>query len=270
MPIPPKKSLGQNFLVDAGAASMIIDAASLTKADAVVEIGPGHGVLTRGLAGRAGSVTAVELDDRLYAELLREMADVPNLEVVLGDALKFPFDQLPGRVKVVANLPYYISTPIITRLIDARAKISLMVLMLQKEVAERISAPPGGRQYGYLSVMVQLYAKAETLFTVPASSFYPVPKVDSAVLRLTVLPEPAAACRDYALFEKVVSAAFSQRRKTLANSLKSLKGINPDTIPRIKDTGIDPTRRAETLSVAEFAALTDFLADFLFEFPRVK
>lgn len=264
--ITPKKSLGQNFLVDAGAASMIIDAARLTKDDAVVEIGPGHGVLTRGLAERAGSVTAVELDDRLYAKLVREMAGVPNLEIVLGDALKFSFDQLPGRVKVVANLPYYISTPIITRLIDARDRVSLMVLMLQKEVAERISAPPGGKQYGYLSVMVQLYARAETLFTVPASSFYPAPKVDSAVLRLELLEEPAAHCRDYALFEKVVSAAFSQRRKTLANSLKSSGIVNPDAIPRIKDTGIDPTRRAETLSVAEFAVLTDFL----FEFPRVK
>jgi 16S rRNA (adenine1518-N6/adenine1519-N6)-dimethyltransferase len=270
MSIPPKKSLGQNFLVDPHAAAMILDAAGLTKDDTVVEIGPGHGVLTGGLAERAGKVIAVELDGRLIAKLRRELAGRGNLEIVHADALKYPFDRLPGRVKVVANLPYYISTPIITKLVSARSNISLMVLMLQKEVAERISAPPGGKVYGYLSVMVQLHCEAETLFTVPASSFDPAPKVESAVLRLAVREAPAAKCRDYRLFERVVSAAFSQRRKTLANSLRSSGLFSPEGIARLKGSGIDPTRRAETLSVSEYAALTDFLADFLFEFPSVK
>lgn len=268
--ISPKKSLGQNFLVDPNAAGMIIDAAMLTKSDRVVEIGPGHGVLTGQLAARAGSVTAIELDVRLYDKLRAEFGGLCNLDIVHADALKFEYDSLPDTVKVVANLPYYISTPIITRLIGARERISLMVLMLQREVAERISAGPGGKEYGYLSVMVQLYAKAETLFTVPASSFNPPPKVESAVLRLTLLPEPAAACKDYALFEKVVSAAFSQRRKTLANSLRSSGLFGPEAIAALKETGFDTTRRAETLSVAEFASITGVLAGFLLQSPGVK
>ncbi|MBI5189229.1 MAG: ribosomal RNA small subunit methyltransferase A [Nitrospirae bacterium] len=260
--IPPKKSLGQNFLTDESVCERIVDAADVGPQDSVLEIGPGHGVLTRRLAACAGHVTAIELDERLFGKLSRELAHHENLEIIQGDALKFPYEDLPGKVKVVANLPYYISTPIISRLIEARKKVSLMVLMLQKEVAERIAAPPGGKDYGYLSVMVQLYTEAESLFVVPAEAFDPVPKVDSAVARLIVRGAPVAYCRDFALFERVVSASFSQRRKTLKNSLKGSGLFTDEGVARLADSGIDPIRRAETLSVAEFAALTEFLFEF--------
>jgi len=260
--IPPKKSLGQNFLVDEDVAARIVDAAHVGPEDTVVEIGPGRGAMTRDLAKRAGRFIAIELDERLYDSLKENLSDLPGAEVVLADALKYPYEDLPGRVKVVANLPYYISTPIITRLIEARAKVALMVLMLQKEVAERITAPPGGKEYGYLSVMVQLYADADVLFKVPPDAFRPVPKVDSAVVSLKMYDKPAVTCRDYAFFERVVSAAFSKRRKTLRNSLKGVLPVTDDSIGRMNECGIDPIRRAETLSVAEFGALTDFLFEF--------
>lgn len=264
--VPAKKSLGQNFLVDDGVAGRIIDAADVGPGDTVVEIGPGHGVLTRGLARRAGRVIAIELDQMLYDKLKRESSDLPNLELVLGDALRYPYESLNEKVKVVANLPYYISTPIITRLIAARGKITLMVLMLQKEVATRITSPPGGKEYGYLSVMVQLYAEPEALFDVSKHAFKPVPKVDSAILKLRMRSVPAVAVADYAFFEKIVSAAFSQRRKTLRNTMKASGLFTDEGTAGLAGSGIDPTRRAETLSVAEFGQL----ADFLFEFRKSK
>ena len=260
--VPAKKSLGQNFLVDDGVAGRIIDAADVGPTDTVVEIGPGHGVLTRGLAGRAGRVIAIELDPMLYDKLKSEFSGVPNLELVLGDALKYPYEGLDKGVKVVANLPYYISTPIITRLIAARGKINLMVLMLQKEVAARITAPPGGKDYGYLSVMVQLYTEPKVLFDVSRHAFKPEPKVDSAILKLQMRTEPAVAVADYALFEKIVSAAFSQRRKTLRNTMKASGLFTDEGTAGLAGSGIDPTRRAETFTVAEFGLLTDFLFEF--------
>jgi len=266
-PISPKKSLGQNFLVDENVAQRIIGAADISKDDTVVEIGPGRGVLTRGLAEQAGRVVAIELDERLIDGLRMEHADLANLEVVHADALGYDFGNIEGRIKVVANLPYYISTPIISRLVGLRTKVSLMVLMLQKEVAQRIAAPPGGKEYGYLSVMVQLYARPEILFAVKPGSFSPPPKVDSSVVRLMVLDEPAATCKDYKRLERLVSAAFSQRRKTLRNALKASRMFEDGAIEAMGGSGIDPSRRAETLSVAEFARLSDFLADFSFDFP---
>ena len=260
--IRPGKSLGQNFLTDQGFVDRIVEVAGLGPEDTVVEIGPGTGALTRSLAGEAGRVVAIGLDERLFMRLKAELSDLANLDLIHGDALGFPFEKLPGVVKVVANLPYYISTPMITRLIAARGNISLMVLMLQKEVAARISAPPGGKDYGYLSVMVQLHAEARTLFTVPAGAFRPVPKVDSAVISLRMLGAPAVTCRDYALFEKVVGAAFSQRRKTLKNTLKASRLFTDEGIAGIASAGIDPHRRGETLSLSEFARLTDFLFEF--------
>ena len=264
MPIPPKKSLGQNFLVDKSVVSRIIEAAGVGPEDFVVEIGPGTGVMTRELAKKAGRVLAIELDERLIRDLREEFAYSDNVEILHEDALKFDFKSLGEKAKVIANLPYYISTPMVSRLIAARENVSQMVLMLQKEVAERITAPPGGKEYGYLSVMVQLYVEARTLFTVPPGAFLPVPKVESAVVLLRVLDEPAVACRDYTLFEKVVSAAFSQRRKTLRNTLKASRLVPPESIETAGEkAGIDLTRRGETLSLAEFARLTDNLAEFI-------
>ena len=264
MPIPPKKSLGQNFLIDKSVVSRIVEAAKVGPEDFVVEIGPGTGVMTRELVKKAGRVMAIEVDDRLIRGLRREFADSENVEIIHEDALKFDFGRLGEKAKVIANLPYYISTPIISRLIAARENVSLMLLMLQKEVAERITAPPGGKEYGYLSVMVQLYAEGRTLFTVPPGAFLPVPKVESAVVLLRVLDEPAAQCRDFAMFERVVSAAFSQRRKTLRNTLKASRLVTPEAIETAGEkAGIDLVRRGETLSIAEFARLTDALADFI-------
>jgi 16S rRNA (adenine1518-N6/adenine1519-N6)-dimethyltransferase len=260
--IPAKKALGQNFLVDPDIIDSILDAALVGPEDSVLEIGPGLGAMTRELVSRAGSVTAIELDERLFHHLKHEFAHAKNLDLILGDALAFPYEELPGKVKVVANLPYYISTPIISRLIQARERISLMALMLQKEVAERITASPGGKDYGYLSVMVQLYAKPRIAVIAPASAFKPVPKVDSAVVLMDILPEPAINVRDYRYFERVVSAAFSQRRKTLKNTLKASRLFTDEGIERMAGSGIDPSRRAETLSLPEFAAIAEFLFEF--------
>jgi 16S rRNA (adenine1518-N6/adenine1519-N6)-dimethyltransferase len=262
--VPPKKSLGQNFLVDENIISRIIQSAEITKDDTVIEIGPGMGAMTKDLAVAAGRVIAIELDERLFRKLKAELKDADNLDLILGDALTFPYESLPGPVKVVANLPYYISTPIITRLMEAREKISAMVLMLQKEVAQRITAKPGGKEYGYLSVMVQLWSEAVNLFDVPKEAFTPVPKVDSAVVRLKVRGTPASErVSDLVFFEKVVSAAFSQRRKTLKNSLKNSRVIEPSrfeaAMELARKSGIDPMRRAETLSLSEFAALAEIL-----------
>jgi 16S rRNA (adenine1518-N6/adenine1519-N6)-dimethyltransferase len=261
--VSPRKSLGQNFLVDENIISRIIQAAQITKDDTVIEIGPGMGAMTKDLAVAAGRVIAIELDERLFRKLKAELKDADNLDLILGDALTFPYESLPGPVKVAANLPYYISTPIITRLIDARENISAMVLMLQKEVAQRITAKPGGKEYGYLSVMVQLWTEAVNLFDVPKEAFTPVPKVDSAVVRLKVRGAPAVRVPDLVFFEKVVSAAFSQRRKTLRNSLKNSGVTEPSRFDAAMElalkSGIDPMRRAETLSLSEFATLAGIL-----------
>ena len=260
--IPPRKSLGQNFLIDENIVSRIVRTASLTKEDTVVEIGPGQGVLTRELAEAAGSVIAIELDERLVRHLRETLGGVLNLQIISGDALAFPYESLPGRVTVVANLPYYISTPIITKLLGAHDKITSMVLMLQKEVAQRITASPGGRDYGYMSVMVQFHAQAENLFIVPKQAFTPVPKVDSAVVRL-VLRDAPEDVSDPVFFERVVSAAFSKRRKMLKNSLKNSLVIPPekfdDAMGRLIRAGIDPSRRAETLSLSEFVLMSEIL-----------
>lgn len=260
--ISPRKSLGQNFLVDEGVIARIVAAAGLGPSDTALEIGPGTGAMTRALAEAAGQVIAIELDERLVKRLKRDLKDLDNLDLIHGDALKFPYEDLPGKVKVIANLPYYISTPIIARLIEAREKITMMLLMLQKEVAARITAPPGGKEYGYISVMVQLYAETRVLFDVPKGAFSPVPKVDSSVVRLDVREKPSVSVQDYAFFEEIVSAAFSQRRKTLRNALRNSRLLTDEGVGALAGSGIDPGRRAETLSVAEFGKLADFLFEF--------
>jgi 16S rRNA (adenine1518-N6/adenine1519-N6)-dimethyltransferase len=253
-----KKSLGQNFLKDPHYLKKIVDAANIGPADQVLEIGPGLGHLTRELAARAGRVLAIELDERLIERLRTDFAGASNVTIVHGDALEYPFETLEGRWKVVANLPYYISTPIIQRLIRFREKFTTLTLMLQKEVAERIAAPPGGKEYGYLSVLVQFYTAPRMEFTVPAGAFTPAPKVDSTVLTLRVRERPAAPVCDEDFLIVVVKAAFSQRRKTLRNALKQL-GLSGEVMDRLHAAiGIDPGRRAETLSVEEFCRLADF------------
>jgi 16S rRNA (adenine1518-N6/adenine1519-N6)-dimethyltransferase len=259
MDIRPKKSLGQNFLTDLHFLQKIVDSAQVSDQDLVVEIGPGMGHLTRELATRARKLIVIELDDRLIPRLRDEFGSLPNVEIIHSDALQYDYGSLPERGKVVANLPYYISTPLIQRLIAHRDRFSTLTLMLQREVAERIAAEPGGKEYGYLSVLVQYFAVPRLEFTVPAAAFTPRPKVDSAVLTMVMRDHPEHVVADEALFLRVIKAAFSQRRKTLRNSLSQL-GYPREIMDAVSArTGIDLGRRAETLSVVEFGILADFL-----------
>jgi len=250
-----RKRLGQNFLFDPSILLNIIRSAELSDRDTVLEIGPGPGRLTRLLAERVKKVIAIELDHYLYNKLTEELKDCNNVDLVLGDALKFPFERLDC-FKVVANIPYYITTPIIFRLIEAAQKLESMTLTIQKEVAERIVAGPGTKDYGILSIMVQFRAEPELTFIIPKEAFKPVPKVDSAVIHMRLRKEPAVSVQDEALFTRVVKTAFSQRRKTLLNSLKPFQNIRDILI----QAGIDPQRRPETLSITEFAILSDILS----------
>jgi 16S rRNA (adenine1518-N6/adenine1519-N6)-dimethyltransferase len=250
-----KKSLGQNFLFDPSILSGIIEASGITPDDTVVEIGPGPGRLTLMLSKNAKRVVAIELDSDLYQKLKEEVEGRENIELVSGDALKYDYNNL-GPFKVVANIPYYITTPLIFKLLEARSSLISMTLTIQKEVAQRIVAGPGTKDYGVLSLAVQYYAEPEIKFIIPASAFRPVPKVDSAAIHMVVRKGPKVVVADEALFFRVIRTGFSQRRKTLSNALKPLvKNIRDILI----ELGIDPVRRAETLSMEEFAKLADHL-----------
>lgn len=259
MDIRAKKSLGQNFLNDPHYLNKIADAARVGPGDQVLEIGPGLGHLTTVLTQRAQKVLAIEVDDRLIPHLQGEFSACRNFELLHADALEYDYGSLKGRWKVVANLPYYISTPIIQKLISCREKFISLTLMLQKEVAERIASPPGGKEYGYLSVLVQFYTVPRIEFKVPPGAFSPRPEVDSAVITLFLRDRPAVTIKDEAFFISVIKAAFSHRRKTLRNALKKLD-LPKEKMDAVRDsTGIDLGRRAETLSIEEFGCLADFL-----------
>ncbi len=257
--IRAKKSLGQNFLKDPHYLHKIADAARVGPGDQVLEIGPGLGHLTRVLAARAKKVLALELDARLIPRLQQECSILGNVEIVQADAVVYPYESLSTGWKVVANLPYYISTPIIQRLIACRDKFKTLTLMLQQEVAERVASLPGSKTYGYLSVLVQLYAEPRIEFMVPPGAFTPKPEVNSAVITLTIRNNPAVAVTDEIFFVRLVKAAFSQRRKTLKNALKLLDAPAAKLAMVPSKTGIDLGRRAETLTVKEFGLLADFL-----------
>jgi 16S rRNA (adenine1518-N6/adenine1519-N6)-dimethyltransferase len=248
-----KKYLGQNFLFDPLTLSRIIGAADIGSEDLIVEIGPGPGRLTRMLAERVGKVVAIELDDKLYERLKGELAGFGNIELIHGDALKYCYEDLP-EFKVVANIPYYITTPIIFRLLNAKGKLKSMTLAVQKEVAERIAAKPGTKAYGVLSLVVQYHAEPCLKFLIPKEAFRPIPKVDSAVVHIRILDKPYVDVRDEKFFFKIIKTAFSQRRKMLSNSLKSVREDVKEWLIR---AGIDPERRPETLSIQEFALLAN-------------
>jgi len=259
--IYPKKSLGQNFLKDPHYLGKIVEAARTGPQDQVLEIGPGLGHLTRALAETRCTLLLLELDDRLIPRLREEFGSCPTVQIVHADALAYDYSGLSGSWKVVANLPYYISTAVIQKLIAQRGRFTTLTLMLQKEVAERIAADPGGKEYGFLSVLVQYAAVPRLEFSVPAGAFTPQPKVDSMVLTLTMRDRPITVVNDESLFQRVIKAAFSQRRKTLRNSLGQL-GYPVDVMNAVMDeTGIDLGRRAETLSVAEFCRLSNFFGN---------
>ncbi len=251
-----KKHLGQNFLYDPSILNRIIEASGVTADDTVVEIGPGPGRLTRLLSEKARAVIAIELDQKLYERLGADLAELTNIELVHGDALKFNYEEI-GPFKVVANIPYYITTPIIFRLLDARKSLKSMTLTIQKEVAERIVALPGKKDYGVLSIMIQYYARPELRFVIPKEAFRPVPKVDSAVIHMEMCEIPPVQVLDEKIFFRLVRTAFSQRRKTLSNSLK---GLAEDPKNVLTAAGIDPRRRPETLNMQEFAKLADSIS----------
>ena len=234
----------------------MVKVAALRPEDVVFEIGPGRGALTRTLCERVSRVIAVELDRHLFEYLGQTCAQHDALELHHGDALGFPCDTLPWGTVVIANLPYYVSTPLVFRLLQERDRIDRMVLMLQREVAERMIAEPSSRDYGLLSVFTQYHTKPRKAFVVPASCFRPVPQVDSAVVCLAgrVGRNPADARFDE-VFMKVVRCAFAHRRKTLINSCREEGWEDPVIRRAMERTRIDPRRRAETLTVREFVAL---------------
>ena len=253
------KKLGQNFLIDEMVVDGIVKAADIVPGEAVLEIGPGIGTLTQGLAEAGAQVTAVELDRRLLSVLEKTLAGYENVRVIHGDILMVNIKeemQAPA-YKVVANLPYYITTPIIMNLLESRFPIKCLVTMIQKEVAERMVAKPGSKDYGALSVAVQYYTQPEIMFMVPPKSFIPAPAVESAVIRCTVREAAPVDLEDERLFFRAVKAAFGQRRKTLSNTLKAA-GISGEQVKVILEKAqIDSTRRGETLSLQEFADIAN-------------
>lgn len=258
-PTPPQKRLGQNFLIDLNIVRKIVAAAAVEPDESVLEIGPGRGILTRTLCELPNTVTALEVDPHLVG-YLQETLNCSNLDLRHADALQFAYDTLPDSTVVVANLPYYISTPLLFKLLEANSHIRRMVLMLQTEVAERIVAEPNTDDYGILSILTQYRADAKIAFRVSKNCFRPRPDVDSAVITLRTRPHPAVSRSTEVVFVKVVRAAFAHRRKTLINSLRDEGFFSTQLTDALTTTGIDPSRRAETLSIDEFAAIANALA----------
>ncbi len=252
---PPNKRLGQNFLIDPNIVRKIVALAELEPSAQVLEIGPGRGILTQALSQAAGHVTAVEVDPRLHAYLETRQAEFPNVELVCEDALAYPVESLPTGTIVVANLPYYISTPLLFRLLDQRGRFPRMVLMLQAEVADRLVAKPGGSDYGVLSVMAQYAADITKAFKVSAQCFRPRPEVASAVVLLRAKEHSRLSPQEEVSFRSLVKAAFAHRRKTLVNSLRDEGYELHPVVETLKRLDITPTRRAETLSVEDFLRL---------------
>ena len=258
------KSLGQNFLVDDSVLSDIVDGAEVNNEDFIIEIGPGVGTLTAQLLMKAKKVTAIELDNDLIPILEKELGDNENFNLIHKDALKVDFNELIGdekSVKLVANLPYYVTTPIILKLLKDGYNFKSLTIMIQKEVAERINAAPDCKEYGALSVLVQYYCDTSIVRRVAPTSFIPRPKVESIVIKLDRLDKPRVETKDVKLMFELVRAGFNMRRKTLWNATKTLK-VNKEKLEEaFEKSGIDPKRRAETLTVQEFATLADCIYD---------
>ena len=259
----PKKRLGQNFLVHDGVIESILRLVDLSPEDEILEIGPGLGSLTRRLVDRARHVWAVEVDPFLVDRLRRSpLGSHPALALIHGDILKLPLEEvLPGRkIKLAANLPYSISTPVLFRLFELRDHFSFFVLMVQREVAERMASPAGTKSYGSLSVWCQLYGRITAKLPVAPDAFFPRPKVKSMVLKIELRPDPLILEEDFSLLRGLVRAAFGQRRKTLQNNLGAwLKAGREKIDVLLRSQAIDPHRRGETLSVDEFIRLTHAL-----------
>ncbi len=267
-----QKKFGQNFLIDEHVLGKIIQAAEITKDDVVLEIGPGIGTMTQYLAEAAGQVVAIEIDRNLLQILDETLSGYDNVTVISGDAMKIDLrktltdacgGELPASLKVCANLPYYITTPLIMMLLEGDIPFQNLTLMVQKEVAERMQAGPGTKDYGALSLAVQYYADPYIAAYVPQNCFMPRPNVDSAVIRLTKRPEPPVSVQDEALLFKLIRASFSQRRKTLVNGLTNSRELNlskEQAAAAVVAAGFDPQIRGEKLTLEEFATLANVVA----------
>ena len=265
-----QKKFGQNFLIDTHVLEKIISAAGITKDDMVLEIGPGIGTMTQYLAEAAGKVAAVEIDKNLIPILEDTLSEYDNVMVINDDVLKVDIRGLVekengGRpVKVVANLPYYITTPIIMGLFEGNVPVESITVMVQKEVADRMQTGPGSKDYGALSLAVQYYAKPEIVANVPPNCFMPRPKVGSAVIRLTRHQNPPVTAKDEKLMFRIIRASFNQRRKTLANGLKNSQELNytkEQVEAAISECGLPLNIRGETLTLEQFAKLSDIFSD---------
>lgn len=254
------KSLGQNFLIDDSVPKDIVAGAEVNEDDLVIEIGPGVGTLTAQLLNKAKKVVAIELDSDLIPILSKEIGDNPKFTLIHNDALKVNFNEIIGdeeSVKLVANLPYYVTTPIILKLLKEDYKFKSLTIMIQKEVAERMNAEPGNKDYGSLSLLVQYYCDTKIVRKVAPQCFIPRPKVDSIVIRLDKLTEPKVSVKSEKLFFDIIRSSFNMRRKTLWNGVKNI-GLSKEKLElAFNEADIDPKRRGETLSIQEFAVLSD-------------
>lgn len=266
--IKAQKKFGQNFLTDDNVLDEIVEAAGVGSSDHVIEIGPGLGTLTKRLAEKAGHITAIEIDRQMIPVLDEVLSEYENTRVICADVLKTDMQEIAGmypdeNVKVVANLPYYITTPIVTGLLESGVRYKSITVMVQTEVAERMQTGPGSKEYGALSLAVQYYSKPRIIVDVPPESFYPMPGVDSSVIRLDLYEEPPVRVKDPDRMFRIIKASFMQRRKTLSNALQN----NPDThIPREKteeilgSLGLDLKIRGEALTLEQFAAFSDLVS----------
>ena len=271
--ISAKKRYGQNFLIEPRVLKKIIEGAGITKEDTILEIGPGIGTMTQALCEAAGRVIAVEIDRDMIPLLEENLAGYDNYEIINDDILKVDlgalaestFSETAGRFKVVANLPYYITTPIIMGLLEQKLPLESITVMVQKEVAERMQAQPGTKDYGALTLAVQYYTEAEIIANVPSNCFIPRPNVDSAVIRLKLHEERPVQPQDEAKMFRVIKASFAQRRKTLVNGLKNDPALQAEGIDRERieaaftQMGLDQNVRGERLTLEEFARLSDIL-----------
>ena len=263
--IKMSKKLGQNFLIKRGIVDEIVHAAELTPGEPVLEVGPGIGTLTQGLAQSGADVTAIELDRRLLEVLDTTLASYDNVRIVHGDVLKLDVPTIMNHkpFKVVANLPYYITTPIIMSLLESKLPIERLVVMVQKEVAQRMVAQPGTKDYGALSVAVQYYTEPDIVQDVPPKSFLPAPAVTSSVIRCVLRDKPPVDVIDEKLFFRVVKAGFAQRRKTFSNTMKTT-GLSKDRIEELlAKANIDGQRRGETFTLQEFADIANAWASLI-------
>lgn len=261
------KSLGQNFLTDKNIIDQIIESSGISSNDLVIEIGPGIGVLTKEALETAGKVIAIEIDQRLIPILEETLADYDNFQIINADILKTDLHAVIeankgyDAVRIIGNLPYYITTPIIMKILEDAVPADSITIMMQKEVADRIKAPVGSKNAGAITAAVQFYCEVTQIASVPKEVFIPRPKIDSAVLRLDVRKSPAVEVMDKQVFFECIKKGFGQRRKTILNSLSGAGGISKEALAEIfEHTGIDPQRRAETLSLAEFGMIADAIS----------